>query len=1182
MNTVNTNAGVHPRLAALSRVISAVLRGASTIDRPTHAKGVTPAIFVVSGAAILGAALAVAPTTPAQAQDQSDAGSDETVIVTGSRIRRQDFTANAPIITLGEEVFDETGTIGIETIMNQLPQFVPAVTQFNSGEGDSSATNTLGATTVSLRGLGPNRNLVLIDGRRAMPINPTMVVDTSSIPSAAIERVEVISGGASAVYGADAVGGVVNFILKDDYEGAEVGIRFGDTEHGGNQEVTISGLVGISSDRGNIMLGVERSARSQMFLTERDWRVADLANPNIPGNTGFVTDTAINNTIFGNIPTNLADQNVINSIFADGTNAVACLPNPGDPPPFVGVRLPGICPTDANGVNLGVPNTAPFFINRTADGTGTVYSGLNNNPGAAGSYRYTGSFNGDPYGNFAGLPFRVEQPNGAIKENNLYQRASSPLERLSAFAKGELEISDNLRVTSQAMFTRSETRTFLAFAPATSAFWSAAIPYGTTIYEPSVASLGADGVPNTGDTGEDMTTLSSYLSGGSYQLNCPSVGGCTESQAWPLPPEMQTILNSRPNPEADVYVSRSQDFLREVLGNGLNGHNTSTTLQLSLGLEGELPGGGDFWDITFSTGRTDVEVAQAGQVRLNSYRQMMASPNFGVAFVGDPNVEFSGFAEGTPTCTTGLPIVRDFVPSQDCVDVLQATVKSSTDVTQNMLEANLAGDLVMMPAGPLGYALGSSYRENSYDYTPDNLTTLSNLTDGLAGVFPETRSGGAFDVFEIYGELLIPIVSDGPKGVDHFNVELGGRISDWSIAQVGKVNTFKALVDWGFTPQYRLRGGFNRALRAPNLGELYLGRTQELGFSSAYGDQCSQNNTAGPFSANPAVAGAAQAAQTEAICRALMGPGGAFAYYDSRPIAEQPTPTGSPGITNAYGNPNVREETADTFTLGVVMDFLENWTLAVDYYTIELKDMIALAGPDTVYETCLSIDQNPTADPMSPACAQISRNPGTGDSQNIDLGYTNQGRAEVSGVDMQLNYGRMLAGGTFNLSVLTNYNLGSETQERSDLDTFDWAGTNGCALQLQCQGYDYRLFTTLNYSRGNWNVTLRHQYWPSILDDTYAEGLAGALNPYGGVDDSYQLFYLGAGVTIADRYRLAFGIENLLDEEPPLTGGNPNQLPFPIAASHATSSGTSGLSAGGSPVYEPLGRRAFFSLTMDF
>ena len=197
--------------------------------------------------ALLTAALVIAPNHRALAQD--DAVLEE-ITVTGSRIPRQDFTANAPVPTVDEAMFDETGSIGVETVLNQLPQFVPAVTQFASFDVENTATNTVGASTVSLRGLGPNRNLVLIDGRRAMPVNPTMVVDTNSIPAAAIARVEIISGGASAVYGADAVGGVVNFILKDDFEGANVDLRYGDTQHGGNEEVTISGLIGVNMENG--------------------------------------------------------------------------------------------------------------------------------------------------------------------------------------------------------------------------------------------------------------------------------------------------------------------------------------------------------------------------------------------------------------------------------------------------------------------------------------------------------------------------------------------------------------------------------------------------------------------------------------------------------------------------------------------------------------------------------------------------------------------------------------------------------------------------------------------------------------------------------------------------------------------------------------------------------------------
>src|SRR5690606_8697350 len=193
------------------------------------------------------------------------------------------------------------------------------------------------------------------------------------------ERVEVISGGASAVYGADAVGGVVNFILKDDFEGAEVGIRFGETEHGGNQEVTLSGLIGMSSDRGNVLLGVERSTRAEQFLWQRDWRVDDYANPSTAGTNGFVTETSVGNAaFFADLTFNYADQNVVNSIFADGVNAMACAPNPGDPPPFVGLRFAGVCPPAATGGNLGGPTTATPSINPTPDGTGSGCAGRNN------------------------------------------------------------------------------------------------------------------------------------------------------------------------------------------------------------------------------------------------------------------------------------------------------------------------------------------------------------------------------------------------------------------------------------------------------------------------------------------------------------------------------------------------------------------------------------------------------------------------------------------------------------------------------------------------------------------------------------------------------------------------------------------------------------------------------------
>jgi outer membrane receptor protein involved in Fe transport len=316
-----------------------------------------------------------------------------------------------------------------------------------------------------------------------------------------------------------------------------------------------------------------------------------------------------------------------------------------------------------------------------------------------------------------------------------------------------------------------------------------------------------------------------------------------------------------------------------------------------------------------------------------------------------------------------------------------------------------------------------------------------------------------------------------------------------------------------------------------------------------------------------------------------MGTTGAFEYYDNRPITDQPTNTGffiTAGTQNSFGNPNVREEQADTFTLGMVMDLHENWTLTVDYYTIEIDDMIAIESPDTAYERCLSLALNPTGDPTAPPCALIVRNSFNGGASNLDLTFTNQGKATVSGVDLQLNGMKMLGNGGLNFNIVANYNLASETQDRPGLSTIDWAGTRGCALQIQCQQYDYRLFSSVNYFTGPWTVTLRHQFWPSLLDATYAEGAAGNPNPLGNINDSYQLFSLAGTYAFRDRYTLSFGIENLLDEEPPLVGGNPNNARFPIPPSPVVSVGTANFGAGGSAVYEPLGRRGFVGLSMSF
>ncbi len=1221
-------AGVRPRARSLSKAIADALRGAP--------------VLAVSGGAILGAALAIAPAHRVAAQEPGQAL--EEITVTGSRIQRQDFTANSPITTVDEASFQNTSTIGVEKVLNELPQFVPALSQFTTTDVQQTANNTIGARTLSLRGLGANRNLVLIDGKRAMPINPTMVIDTNSIPRSAISRIEVITGGASAVYGADAVGGVVNFILKDDFEGASVDVRYGDTEHGGNEEVSISALIGANAgDRGNVMIGVERSTQSKVMQHERDWRVEDMANPATPATAfGWGSDTWISsdgtNSFIGPNALNalgvsiglvqaddFPDQNVVNAMFNNGqngsqnctiSNATDLFPVPPGPPVIVANPYSeGVCPRAANGEWLGVPNTARFLLNRPS---GTLYTGLMDagfggpDRGGARSDLYQGPYTVDQFGNFAGLPFRVVTPDGGIKENNFWQWASGPLERLSAFGKGHFDVSDKVRVTGSANYTRTEAETSLGLTADLITFWGAAVPFGLDAY----AGNPAAGIPNPlipanpFVPGSVATTHPAYLPGGRFNVNCDApasaaepwhdgLPGCTQTEAWPVTPQAWDLMRARRNPDQDIWISRPPDYIRNAIGASRSGETTTTIAQFQLGIEGELGDGNHSWEAAVSTGRTDSLAIQAGSARLTTYRGMMGSPNFGTNAVFDPNAFIAGFAESTPTCTSGLPVIHDFAISNDCVTMLTPDLKNQTNLSQSIFEFNLTGDLAEMRAGPLGYAVGTSYRENDFTFTPDNLSLNQNFVDPIAGLFPNEGSSGEFDVAELYGELLIPIVSDGPPGFDHFNIELGARVSDWSMPQMDILNSYKTMIDWGFTPNYRLRAGFNRAHRAPNLGELFLTRTQIFGGDvSTRGDVCSPRNTAAPWSANsgafttppPGGVGAppapgstpAQAAQTEAICRVLMGVGGAAQYYGN--AATQPT-VGGVGIQNQLGNPDLAEEQADTLTVGVVMDILENWTVSVDYYAIEIDEMIALEGSDSIYQRCVSQEFNPTGDPNVASCQLIYRDPTNGSPSNIDRAFNNEGRVTVEGIDFQVNWNKMLASGGFTLQAVANYNISSETQDREDLPAFEWAGTNGCALQIQCQGYDYRLFTTLGYFRGDWGLQLRHQYWPSIKSGSCVTAPTSVGCTYGlgaggppGVDTDYQLFALSGNYRFADRYDLRMGIENLFDEEPPMAGANPTSLPYPTPATHIGG----GLGGGSGATYDPLGRRFFVSMTMEF
>lgn len=192
---------------------------------------------LLAGVATLTTAFAISGAAFAQSVDANEPASVDTIVVTGSRIARPDLEAATPIAVVTSETIAQSGASNIQDVLRELPQIGVGTTRANSNF--SSSGN--GAATVDLRNLGPSRTLVLVNGRRFVPgFAGTSAVDLNNIPTDFIDRVEVVTGGASAVYGSDAISGVVNFILKDKFEGLTARAEYGISDYKDNERYLFS------------------------------------------------------------------------------------------------------------------------------------------------------------------------------------------------------------------------------------------------------------------------------------------------------------------------------------------------------------------------------------------------------------------------------------------------------------------------------------------------------------------------------------------------------------------------------------------------------------------------------------------------------------------------------------------------------------------------------------------------------------------------------------------------------------------------------------------------------------------------------------------------------------------------------------------------------------------------------
>jgi outer membrane receptor protein involved in Fe transport len=233
--------------------------------------GVTKLSSAVRLALSLGAVIAVGASGTVFAQDtgaqdaanqpsQKKASTLETVVVTGSRVRRVDLETSSPVLTIDRAQIQASGKQTLGDLVQQIPAIAGAATNpnVNNGGGD-------GASTVSLRGLGSQRTVILVNGHRVLNN------DINTIPASMVERIEVLKDGASATYGSDAIGGVVNFILRGDFQGAQVSANYGESDRSDGAQRGFAATFGTSSDKGNIVAGIDYNKFDAISSANRDY-----------------------------------------------------------------------------------------------------------------------------------------------------------------------------------------------------------------------------------------------------------------------------------------------------------------------------------------------------------------------------------------------------------------------------------------------------------------------------------------------------------------------------------------------------------------------------------------------------------------------------------------------------------------------------------------------------------------------------------------------------------------------------------------------------------------------------------------------------------------------------------------------------------------------------------------------
>ncbi|KPF86726.1 hypothetical protein IP70_06060 [alpha proteobacterium AAP38] len=875
---------------------------------------------------------------PAIAQDS---GLLEEIVVTGSRIARPAEQSPVPVTALGEAELSARGITSISDALSRLP----ALQNTRSSDQLSSASPV---PTANLRGLGAARTLVLVNGRRHVAgIAGEASVDISTIPSALVERVDVLTGGASAVYGSDAVTGVVNFVLKKDFEGQDITAQYGLSEKGDADRRYVAATIGRNFDdgKGNITLSLSSVDQKPLGFGDRKWSrgngiADDTANPDL-----FLQETDLTPALRAAgvtagtriLSLSTANQAIAGqTLIARATNAKARAF--GTNQRFGLSSIYGIIGFDPRGTGFPVSGTNSRAPNIDLDNNGTRDC-VQNYPGRRGY----GCLVIDP----ATGKLRPFQ-DGILANNDQFGGDGTPdyLDRAT--------LVGDLSTQTANLNARYEVN-----------------PY----FKPFVE---AKYVRNTSRQVESVRTFDDSIR---IKLDNPFI-----------PQQLRDIANAQIAAEpalASTYqfiITRDHaDVVDPVV------RNTRDTYRGVLGFEGEFDNGWAY-EASYNYGRTDATDKRPTRLNDRFFAAIDAvrAPNGQIVCRSDlnptsipsvsdfPVFSWSGyntFKAGDGSCKP-LNLFGLGAPSEAAQDFVTYDNPVKSTIKQQVWNASITGDLgetLSLPGGPIGFAAGLEHRKEDSRFEVTEWERL-NYTDrgGRQNVV------GGFDVTEGFVELNAPLLADLP-GVELLSLDGAYRYGDYST--VGGVNTWKVGGVYAPVKDIRARGGYSRTIRAPNIQELFAPRSSTL-FSVV--DPCD----AGQIGTGPSPA------NRRANCAADGIPNG---WLDTRTARV-------PGFTG--GNPDLDPETSTSYTAGVVLtpSFLPRFSLAVDYWNIKIEDAISQVTGQNILNACYDA---PSRD--NPFCSQVGRNRTSTSPTFLAVNSLNQttinfARFEASGIDFDLVY----------------------------------------------------------------------------------------------------------------------------------------------------------------------------------